>query len=111
MFLFYLLFLRKNGNAKYLNLLYSFDLQRISRENLLMLYCCKDYKNVTRDKKFLQSIFLFAFGAFEVLPEILKYKKFFKLGARKFRFRKCKKLFILWFRKYKRFLRFPFPKI
>ena len=35
--------------------------EKISRENFLMLYCCKDYKNVTRDKKFLQRRFFVCF--------------------------------------------------
>ena len=34
--------------------------------NLPILYWCKDYKNLKRDKKFLGSSFLFVFGTFSV---------------------------------------------
>ena len=53
-----------------------------------MLYYCKDYKNVKRDKKFLPSRFFVCFWGF--VSSFLKYKKFFKLGARKFHFPKYK---------------------
>ena len=33
--------------------------------NFPILYCCKDYKNLTRDKKFLQRRFFLWFGGFE----------------------------------------------
>ena len=56
--------------------------------NFPMIYCCKDYKNVTRDKKFLQNRFFVCFWKF-----LLKYKKVFKLGSRKFHFLKYKELF------------------
>ena len=54
-----------------------FASQGISRENLPMLYCCKDYKNVTRDKKFLQRRFFVCFPG--IASFILKYEKFFKV--------------------------------
>ena len=45
-----------------------------------MLYCCKDYKNVTRDKKLIQNRFFICFWSF--VKSVLKYKKFSRLGAR-----------------------------
>ena len=45
-----------------------------------MLYCSKDYKNVTRDKKLLQNRFLICFWGF--VKSVLEYKKFFRLEAR-----------------------------
>ena len=104
--MFSLLFLRKNTSQKYLKLLYSLNFkivlwclnliyrkfpERIFRENFLMLYCCKDCKKVTRDKKFLQSRFFVCFWCF--VSSFLKYKKFFKLGAGNLHFPKYKKLF------------------
>ena len=65
--------------------------EKISRENFLMLYCCKDYKNVTRDKKFLQRRFFVCFWGFG--NSLLKYKKFFKIGARNLCFPKYEKTF------------------
>ena len=50
----------------------------------------KIVKNVITDKKFLQSGFFVSFSSLKSF--FLKYK-FFKLGARKFHFLKCKKLF------------------
>ena len=66
-------------------------LQGVSRDNFLMLYCCKDYKNVTRDKKFRQSRFFVRFSDFG--SSLKKYKKFFRLRDRKFHFPKYKKFF------------------
>ena len=43
---------------------YYIHLQGIFRENFLMLYCCKDYKNVSSDKKFLQNKFFACFAGF-----------------------------------------------
>ena len=43
-----------------------------------MLYCCKDYKNVTKDKKFLQSRFFVCFSDSE--SSLLKYMKLFQGG-------------------------------
>ena len=64
----------------------------IVTENLPKLYCCKDYKNVTRDKKFFRGRFFVWFSAPVIF--FLNYKKFFKPGARKFHFSKYKKLFM-----------------
>ena len=75
----------------HLNLLHREFQGRISWENFFMFYCCKDYKNVTRDNKFCQSRFFVPisdFGSF-----LLKYKKFFRLEARKFHFPENKKFF------------------
>ena len=61
----------------YLNLLHREFQGRISWENFFMFYCCKDYKNVTRDNKLCQSRFfvhISDFGSF-----LLKYKKFLGL--------------------------------
>ena len=76
-----------------------------------MLYCFKDDKNVTRDKKFLQSRFFVCFRGFA--GSFLKNKKFFKPGARKFLFVKYKKILkvvflhfpcsLSYFLKYKKF--------
>ena len=56
-----------------------------------MLYCCKDYKNVTRDNIFLRNKFFVWVSS--PVSSFLKYKKFFKLGARNFDFPKYKKFF------------------
>ena len=56
-----------------------------------MLYSCRDYKNVTRDKKLLWSRSFVCFWGFA--NSLLKYKKFFRLGARKIHFTKYEKLF------------------
>ena len=47
----------------HLNWLYRELPERIFGKNFLVLYCCKD-DNVTRDKKFLQSIFFVCFWGF-----------------------------------------------
>ena len=95
--------------------------------------CCNDYKNVTGDKKFLQSVVFFFWGGGAggegLVNSFLKYKKLFKLGARTFHFRKYNFLragsfYFLnmesYFLKYKKIpfpeiqrilLRFPFPEI
>ena len=46
-------------------------------ENFPMLYSCKDYKNITRDKKLLKSRFLVWYSG--PISSLLKYKTFFKL--------------------------------
>ena len=85
-----------------------------------MLYCCEDYKNVTRDNVFLRNK-LFVWVSSPV-SSFLKYKKFFKLGARNFDFPKYKKflqsVFFFIFRARKvtswnirSFLGLPFPEI
>ena len=59
-----------------------FASQGISRENFPMLYWCKDYKNVIKDKKFLQIRFFVCFSGFESF--LLKYKNFLSLGLKIF---------------------------
>ena len=59
-----------------------------------MLYCCADYKTVTRDKKFLQKKFFVCFSG--IASFILKYKKLLKLKARKFHLSKLKTFFSEW---------------
>ena len=71
-----------------------FASQVISRENLSMLYCCKDYKNVKRDKKFIQRRFFVCFPG--IASFILKHQRFFKLKARTFHFSKHKTFFSEW---------------
>ena len=56
-----------------------------------MLRCCRDYKNLTNDKKFLQSRFFVSFSG--SVSSFLKYKRFFKLVTRKFYFPKYKTFF------------------
>ena len=89
-----------------------------------MLYCCKDYKNVTGDKKLLQRRFFVCFWCFA--SSFLKYKKLFRLSVswniRKFRFFKYMEFFrgfffrnSFLFRKYKKFfkaraIKFHFPR-
>ena len=63
---------------------------KLVKGNFPMLCCCKDYKNITRDKKFLRSRFFVWFLGF--VSFILKYK-FFKLVASGFHFPLCKKLY------------------
>ena len=51
--------------------MFKFALQGIWRENFPMFYCCKDYKNVTKDNKFLWSRFFVCFEGFvSSFPEI-----------------------------------------
>ena len=100
------------------NMLYREFPERISRENFLMLYHWKDYKNVTRDKKFRQSRFFVCFSDFG--SSLLKYKKLFRTAATRFHFLKYKKFLrvsVSWnirkfcFLKYKEFFcGFGFPK-
>ena len=54
---------------------------KIVTGNFPMLYCCKDYKNFTSHKKFLPDTFFVWFSG--PVSSFLKYKKFFKLEARK----------------------------
>ena len=65
--------------------------KKISRRNFAVPYCCKDYKNVTGYKTLFQSRFFVWFSGFE--SSLLKYKKFYKLKARKFDFQKYKTSF------------------
>ena len=72
-----------------------------------MLCCCKDYKNFTRDKKFLRSRFLVCFREF--VTSFLRYKRFFSLFVFCFffHFSSTESYFL----KYKKFFRgFRFPK-
>ena len=46
--------------------------------NFPILYCCKDYQNLTRDKKFLQRRFFLWFGGFESSSE--NVRSFLSLG-------------------------------
>ena len=46
-------------------MLYRELLEGTSWQNFLMLYNCKDYKNITRDKKFLSSRFFVCFPGFQ----------------------------------------------
>ena len=47
--------------------MFKFALQGIYQKDFPMLCRCKDYKNVTKDKKLCQSRFLFDFQALQVL--------------------------------------------
>ena len=65
-----------------LNLLYREFPKRIFWENFMMLYCCMDYKKVTRDKNFCQwRFFLFVFRlAFSSSESyFLNYKKLYRV--------------------------------
>ena len=82
-----------------------------------MLLCCNDYKSVTKDK-FLRGRFFVYFWGFASF--FLKYKKFFRLGPKKFHFPKKQETSQEWFpftfrvRSYllsEVFLVFPFPEI
>ena len=57
-----------------------------------MVYCCKDYKNVTRENKFLRSRFFVCL--LWIWKLLLQYKKIFKPGARKFDFLKYETFFL-----------------
>ena len=65
--------------------------KKISRRNFAVPYCRKDYKNVTGYKTLFQSRFFVWFSGFE--SSLLKYKKCYKLKARKFDFQKYKTSF------------------
>ena len=63
---------------------------KTSRDNFVMLYCCKDYKNVTRQEISSEQIFCLLL---ELWKFLLKYKKNSNIEARKFHFPKYKELY------------------
>ena len=74
-----------------ISLCYIFASQGIYRENFPMLYCSKDYKNVTKDKKFLQSRFFTCFSGFA--SSLVKCKSFLSLELESSIFRNIRNFF------------------